>query len=1129
MSINKFITNLDLARQAEILSGETAVFQGGMQLGLPFSGFPSGVDTSTIVSLGVQEIEYTAFSGGSGTTLFDVINPSSPYYSVSAATLSASPYTIIDVNTITETVSATTYSTIMTFTALSGDCCSTPISVSFTPPIIQELYDRGLYDGLFNGLGQATIGTTYIDQSFYNVGSVFSGANLDMEIIEYGVHGSNPSWATGTTSGTVIEYSALTQYWSNPIYENLTSGLTLPITPISAETQTSDYVWTLTDTTIIDDNLIGLQYTGYNVTYSFDNVIDDPATQTYIIGGVTSTLEYFSAGTLDYKNSIEWLKVRGNATIDERLTTDRLTINTLGTGSPVTMLAVDINGNVVGGTGGTTDDTGAFTSTTVNNTIIPTNAVGNTNDSDYASILGGQNNTISGTSTSASIVGGENNVVKDVSDFSIIAGGEDNTISGHTHSFIIGGSGNTINYSAFLGDGEGIVGSTNTIIEGSKNTLINSSADSGIYGGQLSSIQSSYLSNIYNDITAGGENLSNTIIGSRSSLISGTTGGSAFRFNSHISTDSGNIYDSTNTTIIAGRGDIHNTFVGGIFGGSGTISASTSQYYSVIVGARNSELYDSSTSGIIVGNTHTLTDSESSGIFGGESNVINNSDKSSIIGGTNNLINSANSFIGGGQNNLINHTSSGYNNSIIGGTGNIISGTSEDNSSIYGGLNNYIIDSNRSTIIGGSGNLIEDDSDLSTILGGLSNNINGFNSDFTSIIGGSNNIISSFSFGSSIVGGDNNYMTNAKYGAIIGGEGNFISNGTNRSVILGGQGITGSTDNTVYVPNLNIGTLGGGTSVNNLGIDSSGNVVVGSSGISGSGVSNQVTYWDGSNSVTGDNKLTFTPGVGGSIFKIQQSTNNFIELNPQSLTNRIRMYKDGGSSTINLFSTDSGFGSFMSLNLMKDSISSPNPIAINDVIGNIIVGGTYQSGNTNTSTSADIQITASETWSPTTAGSTLRIRTKQNGASPSSSLETRVDINGDGTNYLFGDTQVDNLVVTGTTTINSIKRQTYTFTTTDATPYVININIGTQLCRYIKAIVIGNASGGNGSLGGEFTSFYDEDSFGSGTTLLSSTGTLSDNMTGTPAFSISDIAEFTATGIAATTIDWKVIIEYSDI
>jgi hypothetical protein len=777
MSINKFITNLDLARQAEIMSGETAVFQGGIQLGLPFSGFPSGVDTSTIVSLGVQEIEYTAFSGGSGTTLFDVVNPSSPYYSVSAVTISASPYTIIDVNTITETVSATTYPTIMTFTALSGDCCSTPISVSFTPPIIQELYDRGLYDGLFNGLGQATIGTTYIDESFYNVGSVFSGANLDMEIIEYGVHGSNPSWVTGTTSGTVIEYSALTQYWSNPIYENLTSGLTLPITPISAETQTSDYVWTLTDSTIIDDNLIGLQYTGYNVTYSFDNVIDDPATQTYIIGGVTSTLEYFSAGTLDYKNSIEWLKVRGNATIDERLTTDRLTIHTLGTGSPVTMLAVDVNGNVVGGTGGTTDDTGAFTSTTANNTIIPTNAAGNTNDSDYASILGGQNNTISGTSTSSAIVGGENNVVKNVSDYSIIAGGEDNTISGHTHSFIIGGSGNTINFSAFYGDGEGIIGSTNTIIEGSKNTLINSSVDSGIYGGQLSSIQSSYESNIYNDMTAGGENYSNTIIGSRLSLISGTTGGSAFRFNSLISADNGNIYDSTNTTIIAGNGDIHNTIVGGIFGGRGTISASTLQSYSVIVGARNSELYDSSTSGIIVGNAHTLTDSGSSGIFGGEGNVINNSDKSSIIGGNNNiLINSDRTLILGGESN----TGSTHFDSLLSG---------RNNEMTYEGLYNILL--------GGLDNV------MGTPLGGIT-----APTSASSILGGYRNLIYENVFDSSILGGrDNTIEKFVRSSSIIGGSGN--TNTHDRSVILGGLGITTTANDTVYMNNLSVQNTNG--------------------------------------------------------------------------------------------------------------------------------------------------------------------------------------------------------------------------------------------------------------------------------------------------------------------------------
>ena len=51
-----------------------------------------------------------------------------------------------------------------------------------------------------------------------------------------------------------------------------------------------------------------------------------------------------------------------------------------------------------------------------------------------------------------------------------------------------------------------------------------------------------------------------------------------------------------------------------------------------------------------------------------------------------------------------------------------------------------------------------------------------------------------------------------------------------RSVVLGGFGITGTTDDTVYVPNLNINNIGGTTSVTNLGIDSNGNVVSGTTG-----------------------------------------------------------------------------------------------------------------------------------------------------------------------------------------------------------------------------------------------------------------------------------------------------------
>jgi len=340
---NKFITNLDLARQAEIFSGETAVFQGGMQLGIPFSGFPSGVDTSTITSIGVVDTQFAAFSGNTGTTVFNVTDPASPYYNATATTLSVSPYTVIDNGTITETVSATTYPTIMTFTALSGTS-DAPLSISFTPSVIQEIYNRGLYGTLFDGLGLSSLGQTFIDESFYNDGSIFSGANLNMEIVEYAPHGTTPAWVTGTTSGTVIEYSALTQYWTDTTIINGVSGLTLPITPESAETKTIDYVWTLTDSTIIDENVIGLEYTGYSVTYSFNDVIVDPespsavgatgatSADTYYLGTVTASLENFSAGTLDYKESTNWITIDGNATVTERLTVDRMTINYIGTG-----------------------------------------------------------------------------------------------------------------------------------------------------------------------------------------------------------------------------------------------------------------------------------------------------------------------------------------------------------------------------------------------------------------------------------------------------------------------------------------------------------------------------------------------------------------------------------------------------------------------------------------------------------------------------------------------------------------------------------------------------------------------------------------------------------------------------
>jgi hypothetical protein len=68
------------------------------------------------------------------------------------------------------------------------------------------------------------------------------------------------------------------------------------------------------------------------------------------------------------------------------------------------------------------------------------------------------------------------------------------------------------------------------------------------------------------------------------------------------------------------------------------------------------------------------------------------------------------------------------------------------------------------------------------------------------------------------------------YNSIASGNTSFIHSTNSivtgdRSVVLGGQNITGNTSDTVYVPKLNINTLGTGTSVNNLGIDSNGFVV----------------------------------------------------------------------------------------------------------------------------------------------------------------------------------------------------------------------------------------------------------------------------------------------------------------
>jgi hypothetical protein len=78
-----------------------------------------------------------------------------------------------------------------------------------------------------------------------------------------------------------------------------------------------------------------------------------------------------------------------------------------------------------------------------------------------------------------------------------------------------------------------------------------------------------------------------------------------------------------------------------------------------------------------------------------------------------------------------------------------------------------------------------------------------------------------------------------KWPVTVSSKNSTILSGVRNSVILGGSDITASTNNTVYVDNLNINTVGNGTSVINLGLDSNGYVVTGITSNSGIfGISN---------------------------------------------------------------------------------------------------------------------------------------------------------------------------------------------------------------------------------------------------------------------------------------------------
>ena len=268
-------------------------------------------------------------------------------------------------------------------------------------------------------------------------------------------------------------------------------------------------------------------------------------------------------------------------------------------------------------------------------------------------------------------------------------------------------------------------------------------------------------------------------------------------------------YGVSECCIIGGSSNILDLSPGGANTGNVIIGGTTNEInntaFSVITGGNSNIINDNTIYSTINGGVGNLiTDSVSfSGINGGRLNVITNS-YSFIGGGLRNGVSGTRSGIIGGEDNRVSGNRSGivsgHENKIATGSNNSIilagsqNGVSSTHSGIVAGKEHHIsAGASFSVIAGGVSNSISDVS-MSTILGGSDNNIRGtgtscgiFSSVGSSIVGGSQSVI---------VGGNYNTVGQSQSGIFAGGY-NTIENNNNdegNTVIIGGGNNTINTD-----------------------------------------------------------------------------------------------------------------------------------------------------------------------------------------------------------------------------------------------------------------------------------------------------------------------------------------------
>ena len=112
----------------------------------------------------------------------------------------------MDASTLVVTNSGTTYSPLISYTATSAGTVVTLVS---SEPTVQTLINDGLLSTQLAFLGNAASGATVnIASTYYKTGSNFIGASFDLYVDATNILTHGTGDITGTTTGTVITYSA---------------------------------------------------------------------------------------------------------------------------------------------------------------------------------------------------------------------------------------------------------------------------------------------------------------------------------------------------------------------------------------------------------------------------------------------------------------------------------------------------------------------------------------------------------------------------------------------------------------------------------------------------------------------------------------------------------------------------------------------------------------------------------------------------------------------------------------------------------------------------------------------------------------------------------------------------------